>query len=148
MLITENEMSNLSGLFNQVFDAFSYNRTIVVHKDALKAASTTFTPQDGVFGFGENQQVPMYNYTPVNKEFSAVIRFKHNINDALKTELDVFYAKGGVSIQVEKDCYDYIITDKTEKITFDDRSWFVMGKPRTKQFLKNQYFVFYLQAFE
>jgi hypothetical protein len=148
MLVTETEMANLSGLFGQVFDTFSYNRTIVVHKEPLKTVASTFNPNDGVFGFGENQQNIVYNYTPVSQSFPAIIRYKHNINDPIKTELDAFYSKGGITIQVAKDCYTYIITDKTLKITFDDRSWFVMGEPRAKKFLKTEYYLFYLQNFK
>jgi hypothetical protein len=148
MLISAAEMSNLSGLFGEVFDSFSYNRTITVHKEPLKTLSNSFTEPDAVFGFGENQKSPVYDYTPVSQTFSAIIRYKHNINDSIKTELDIFYSKGGVSVQVKKDCYDYIQKDKTEKITFDDRSWFLFGEPRAKKFLKNEYYILYLQNFK
>jgi len=148
MLVTDNEMQVLSGLFNNVFSAFSYNRTITVHKEPLKTFSAVSNSNLGVFGLGENQIAPLYNYAPVSKDFPAVIRYRHNINDPVKTELDVFYAKGGVSIQVQKDCYNYIQTDKTEKITFDDRSWFIFGETRSKKFLQNEYYIYYLQSFK
>jgi len=142
-------MASLSGDFKSAFDTFSYNRTITVHKEPSKTLSSNYNPaSNGVFGFGENQVQPIYDYTPVSKSFSAVIRYKHNIENNVKTELDAFYAKGGVSIQVEKDCHDYIVNEKTEKITFDDRSWFVMGEPRAKKFLQNEYYIFYLQNFK
>lgn len=149
MLLSAAEMAVLSGEFKDVFDTFSYNRTITVHKEPSKTFSANYNSNaNGVFGFGENQSQPIYDYTPVNKSFPAVIRYGHNIKDNVKTELDAFYAKGGVTIQVQKDCYDYIINEKTEKITFDDRSWFVMGQPRAKKFLQNEYYIFYLQNFK
>lgn len=145
MLVTSGEMLTLSGDFLNVFETFSYNRSITVHKEALKTTVTGALESNGLFGLGEHQATPMYEYTPVNKSFPAVVRYKTNINDPMKTELDAFFSKGGVSIMVKKDCYDYIMLNKTEKIEFDDRAWFVVGVPRAKKFLLNDYYVFYLQ---
>ena len=143
MLISAAEKTTLSGNFLEVFDAFS--RTVIIHKEALKTQVDNFNPDNGVFGLGESQQSPIYTYTPVNKAFPAVVRYKHNINDPTKTELDAFFARGGISIMVQRDCYDYIMTNKTEKIEIDERAWFVVGVPRAKKFLSNDYYVFYLQ---
>jgi hypothetical protein len=144
-LVTTGEMQILSGDFGKVFDSFSYNRVITVHKEPLKTANPTATNCDGVFGFGENQQQPVYSYTPVNQKFPAIVRYKANINDPMKTELDAFFSKGGCSIMVRPDCHDYIMTNKTEKIELDGRAWFVVGVPRAKKFFLNDYYVFYLQ---
>lgn len=138
-------MAILSGDFGKVFQSFSYNRTITIHKEAKKTLSVGYDNANGLFGLGENQAQQIYEYTPINKDFSAIVRYKTNINDPIKTELDAFFSKGGVSIMVEKDCHDYIMLDKTEKIQLDGRAWFVVGTPRAKKFLMNDYYVFYLQ---
>lgn len=138
-------MSILSGDFYRVFQAFSYNRTITVHKEPLKTEVAGYNTSNGLWGLGENQAAPIYEYTPVNQDFPAIIRYKTNLKDPMKTELDIFFSKGGVSMMVQRDCHDYIMLNKTEKIELDGRAWFVVGVPRAKKFLMNDYYVFYLQ---
>lgn len=146
MLVSASEMAALSGDFNQAFETFSYNRTIIVHKEALKTTNSV-PANNGVFGLGENQTTPLYTYSPVNRSFPAVVRYKANVKDPMKTELDVFFSKGGISMMVQRDCHDYITLNKTEKIELDGRAWFIVGTTRAKKFLLNDYYVFYLQNY-
>lgn len=145
MLLTSGEMIGLSGDFKDAFDTFSFNRSIVVHKEPIKTPRPSFSNNGGLFGLGNSQTDTQYNYTPVNSSFSAVIRYKSNINESSDSEMDAFFSKGGAAIMVERACHDYIMLNKTEKIDFDGRSWKVMGMPRAKKYFFNDYYIFYVQ---
>jgi hypothetical protein len=147
-LVSDAEAAILSGNFLEVFQAFSKNRTITVHKEPLKTFVSTPDPNTALFGFGETQQQAVYNYTPQNQSFNAIVRYGASYRTNMSsepTEADIFFSKGMVQIMVQRDCHDYIVQDKTLKIELDGRAWMVVGEPRAKKFLLNDYYVFYLQ---
>ena len=139
------EIARISGDFANVFQMFSSGRFVTVHKAPLKTAVGGYDSSNGIFCFGDSQQMPEYSYIPVNKTFPAVVRYKANVNQNANSQLGAFYSKGGISIQVQPDCASYILNNETIKIEVDDRAWKTIGPPETRKFLENEYYVFYLE---
>ena len=56
--------------------------------------------------------------------------------------------KGLVRIKVEKEAMDFIENGKTEKITFDGKSFNLASTVAVKRFLDSEFFVYHLEITE
>jgi hypothetical protein len=148
-LVSSAESDSLTKDLNNVFDTFSNNRNIVVWKEPIKQAVIVQTQaQLGGFGFGDGQVDQQYTYIPVSGIFPAVIRYadKKHIGEAkLLQDTNEFLPIGEVRIKVRPDCYQFIEFGQTDKISFDNRDWYFVGKSQARPFLGTMYYVYQLK---
>jgi hypothetical protein len=141
-LISTTEKAVLTGIFADIFDTFQ--RSIVVHKEPKKVIQQINL--DGVFGYGEYSQAANYEYIPVSSSFPAVIRYA---NDAEYKEVDEFTSNipfGHATIKVKGDARNYIKEGKTEKITFDNKTFELASSDKVQRFLDSEHFVFLVRS--
>lgn len=145
-LVSATEKSILTGIFDQSFQTFQ--RDIVVFKEPIKQALVSSNSNPSLFGFGDPQVENEYIYTPVSGIFPAVVRY-NNPNKVGATHLlqntNVFVPVGEVKIKVQKDCYDFIESGKTDKIVFDNRDFYFAGKGQAYPFLGSLYYMYQLK---
>ena len=137
-LISSTEKSVLTGIFGDIFDTFQ--RSITVYKEPKKVIEEINL--DGVFGYGESSQAANYTYVPVTGVYPAVVRYA---NDAEYKEVDDVTSNipfGHATIKVKSDARDYIKNGKTEKITFDDKTFELASSDKVQRFLDSEYYIF------
>lgn len=147
-LVSDNEKNATSQIFESVFDTWS--RPILVYKEPLK---TQIVPQDSsaLFGFGQMQATDIYTYTPVTGAFQAMIRYQNKFgsmggDDLFQGELNTYISDAPVSIKVRKDCSDFILNNKTERIDVDGLSYILkVATPNPQVFWNVQYFIYDLE---
>ena len=141
-LISETEKNNLTGIFNDIFDTFK--REIVIHKEPKKVISQVNTAS--LFGYGDPASSVNYSYQPVSGVFQATIRY--NMEQATERLGDIpsQVSIGGVFIKVQEPAKDFINKGKTEKITFDNKSFKIISEDANKSFLNSKFYVYKLEA--
>lgn len=141
-LLTATEKTNLSNIFTDIFDTFK--RTITVHKEPTKTIATI--NQSALFGYSDSSNVVNYSYESVSSSFDATIRYiEAGRDDSFAGDLNSYIEGTLVRIKVQKAARDYIEDGRTEKITFDDRSFKVIGNDTVKKFLDSTFYVYYLK---
>ncbi len=126
-LISDTEKSNLTGIFNDIFDTFK--RDIVVHKEPKRVVDSI-----------------NYTYVPQSGSYKATIRY--DIDQATERLGDIpqKVSVGHVYIKVQEPCKNYINKGKTEKITFDNKSYKIISEDANRSFLDSKFFVYRLEA--
>ena len=141
-LVSNSEKAHLTGIFNDIFDTFK--RDITVYKESKKVIQEINL--DGVFGYGEYSQPANYTYVPVTGVYPAVIKYA---NDAEFKDVDQFTAHipfGHATIKVREDARDFIKNDKTEKITFDNKTFELESSDKVQRFLDSEYYIFLVKS--
>jgi len=141
-LISETEKNNLTGIFNDIFDTFK--RDIVVHKEPKKVISQVNT--SSLFGYGDPASSVNYTYEPVSGVFQATIRYNLDQETERLGDIPSQVSVGGVFIKVQETARDFINKGKTEKVTFDNKSFKVISEDANKSFLNSKFFVYKLEA--
>ena len=146
-LLSDTERANILAVFSGSFDTWS--RNIVVYKEPQKTPIDP-PPTDGVFGFGEEQQNPVYTYTPRSGIYPAVIRYsdlEKSIakNSQLTPEMVARIYSGPISIKVQRDCRDYINDGPTERIVVDGQTFLMDGDERLQTYQGSEYYVYQLR---
>ena len=141
-LITETEKNNLTGIFNDIFDTFK--RQIVVHKEPKRVVSQVNTAS--LFGYGDPASSINYTYVPVSGVFDATIKYNLDQDEQRLGDIPDDVAVGGVFIKVKEIARDYINKGKTEKITFDNKSFKVTSLDANRSFLNSKFFVYKLES--
>ena len=141
-LISETEKNSLTGIFNDIFDTFK--RQIVVHKEPKKVVSQVNTAS--LFGYGDPASSINYTYVPVSGVFDATIRYNLDQDEERLGDIPNDVAIGGVFIKVKETARDYINKGKTEKITFDNKSFKVTSLDANRSFLNSKFFVYKLES--
>ena len=139
-LISDQEVENISGIFNDIFDTFK--REVVVYKEPVKIIQQINL--ENIFGYGEPSNQTNYEYTPVYSTVDAIVRYSYNHHFA-EIDQSVRFPAGDASIKVNKAGRDYIKVGKTEKIEFDGKTFNVDGEEVVARFLNNEYFIFNLK---
>lgn len=147
-LISSSEMQIVSGLYDDTFNTFQ--RNIVVYKEPIKNAivSRTNPNNPNLFGFGDAQVETQYTYTPISGVFPAIVRYvsKNNIGKSeMMMDTNAFVPVGEVKIKVKPDCYNFIESGTTDKITFDNRDFYFVGKAQAMPFLGNLFYTYQLK---
>ena len=141
-LLTATEKTNLSNIFTDIFDTFK--RTITIHKEPTKTIATI--NQRALFGYNDSSNVVNYSYESVSSSFDATIRYiEAGRDDNFAGDLNSYIEGTLVRIKVQKAARDYMEDGRTEKITFDDRCFKVIGNDTVKKFLDSTFYVYYLK---
>jgi hypothetical protein len=143
-LVTAVEEKNLTGIFNDIFDTFK--RDIVIHKEPKKLIADVSVPS--YFGYETDRSNKInYTYIPVSGVYPATIRYR----DAQEIEpLGITNAAavsvGEVSIKVKTDAKTFIERGKTERITFDNKTFKISSDFAVARFLSSEFYVYQLEA--
>ncbi len=141
-LISETEKNNLTGIFNDIFDTFK--REIVIHKEPKKIISQVNT--SSLFGYGDPASSINYSYTPVSGIFQATVRYNLEQETERLADIPSQVSVGGVFIKVQEPARNYINKGKTERVTFDNKSFKVVSEDANKSFLNSKFYVYKLEA--
>ena len=141
-LISETEKNNLTGIFNDIFDTFK--REIVIHKEPKKVISQVNT--SSLFGYGDPASSVNYSYQPVSGVFQATVRY--NLDQEVERLGDIpnQVSVGGVFIKVQEPARNFINKGKTEKVTFDNKSFKLVSEDANKSFLNSKFYVYKLEV--
>lgn len=139
--LTSNDQTWYENAADTWFETFK--KSIVVNKEPIKNIIQNTTNQ--MLGYEENSNIVDYTYTPRNQTFDAVIKYTDRQNLEENSEIKLKFPDESVEIYVKKDCADYINTDRTENITFDDKTFNVYSTSIVKHYQRNTYYVFYLR---
>ena len=141
-LISATEKQKLTGIFTDIFDTFK--REIVIHKEPRKVISQVNTAS--LFGYGDPASSVNYSYEPVSGIFSATIRYDMNQETERLADIPQNISLGNVYIKVQEGAKNYINKGKTEKITFDNKSFKIISEDANKSFLDSKFYVYRLEA--
>ncbi len=141
-LISDTEKNNLTGIFNDIFDTFK--RTITVHKEPKRVVDSVNTAS--LFGYGDPASSVNYTYVPQSGIYDATIRYNLDQTQETLGDIPQYVSEGAVYIKVQRDAKDYINKGRTEKITFDNKSFKVISEDANKSFLNSEFFVFKLES--
>jgi len=141
-LISDTEKNNLTGIFGDIFDTFK--RAITVHKEPKRVVDSINT--SSLFGYGDPASSINYTYVPQSGVYSATIRYNLDQSQDTLGDIPSYIEEGGVYIKVQRDARDYINKGRTEKITFDNKSFKVVSQDANKSFLNSEFFVFKLES--
>jgi hypothetical protein len=141
-LLSSLEISGITGIFEDIFDTFK--RNIVIHKEPVKTISQINT--ENLFGYGDASNTVNYTYAPQSGTYFAKISYvEKTSDDPYVRELTSRIDNDLVRIKVKEDARDYISKGKTEKITFDDKTFQIAGNEIVKNFLGSEFFIYYLK---
>ena len=130
-LLTSTETTNLVGILGDVFDTFK--RDVVIHKSPKKVISQINESQ--LFGYGEAANPVNYTYTPQSGVYSAKISYVENKANEYVQDFQSNIDSNLVRMKVQGDAKDYIEIGTTENITFDDKTFNLLGDHMVKNFL-------------
>ena len=141
-LISDTEKNNLTGIFGDIFDTFK--RTITVHKEPKRVVDSINT--SSLFGYGDPASSINYTYVPQSGVYSATIRYNLDQSQDTLGDIPSYIEEGGVYIKVQRDARDYINKGRTQKVTFDNKSFKVVSQDANKSFLNSEFFVYKLES--
>jgi len=121
----------------------TFKKTITVHKEPIKNIIQSTTNQ--MLGYQEDSNMVDYTYTPRNQSFDAVVKYNPIDNLQENLEIKIKFIDQSVEIYVKEDAKNYINTDKTEKITFDGKTFNLFSTSIVKNYFDNNYYVYYLK---
>jgi len=127
---------------NTHFDTFK--RLITVHKTPVKRITiSTSNPQ--MIGYQTDSVEEQIEYVPESQDFYAIIKYENRTTPDLVEQLQIKTTNPVVSIKVKSDTRDYILNGRTEKITFDNKSFNVITTDIVKSYQGLKYYLFYLE---
>ena len=130
-LLKSTETANLVSILGDVFDTFK--REIIVHKSPKKVISQINESQ--LFGYGEAANPVNYTYTPQSGVYNAKISYIENKSNEYVQDFQSKIDNNIVRIKVQSDAKDYIENGITENITFDNKTFNLVGDHMVKNFL-------------
>ena len=141
-LISDTEKSNLTGIFNDIFDTFK--REVVVWKEPIRTVATI--NDSFLYGYDyPDSNVVNYTSTPVSGVFQAVVKYNDKMGKGYDSDVNSYFPEGYVRIKVKPSTKDFIESGVTERIDFDNKSFNVESESTPKIFLGNEYYVYHLK---
>lgn len=147
-LITDAERTILSNLLDETFATFSKKRNITVWKEPVKNSILAEQSSSAGFGFGDAPLAEQYIYTPVSGVFEAVIRYvnPHRAGKGIVfNETNFIMPVDEVRVKVDSTCHSFIQSGKTEKISFDERDFYIISTPQDNVFLDTHYYTYLMK---
>ena len=142
-LISDSERAALGAMFDDIFDTFK--RSITIHKEPKKIINQINTSH--IFGYGDYSDIVNYTYVPVIGVFDAIVKYNEKQTIDFVEEINSQISVGTCSIKVKKECRDFIMAGKTEKIEFDDKVFNIISDDAVKSFLNaTEFYVFQLEV--
>ena len=140
-LLTDTQRASFGSNFNDLFDTLS--RDIVIYKEPIKnIISINQTP---AFGYPGDQLPESVTYTPVYGTYKARIFYGNPEEDLIGLGSEIKNPKAIARIRVKTETKDYIENGRTEKITFDGKSWNVQYGFVVKRFIDEPYYEYMMK---
>lgn len=125
--------SKMDDLFDTFADSEQGGTTITVHKEAQRVLSSV--SQRTYAGYGPASVPSNVSYEPESDTFEAIISYNKDQSNKVLTEVGLQLEDGEVMMEVKQACRDYIENGvKTEKITFDSRTFNITSEPIVDKF--------------
>jgi hypothetical protein len=150
-LVSETERQGILAVFEQSFDTWC--RDIIVYKEPLKSTVAPSPDADNVFGFGDNQQDPVYTFsTPVTGYFKAVIK-DPDIESAtrqaseISPEIIARIVNNPISMKVRADAHRFLEDGPNQKVVdiLGEITYYVNGHPCLQTYMGSKYWVYPLR---
>ena len=139
-LLSDSEISNITGAFGDVFDTFK--KDIVVYKEPKKVVSDLNL--GFLYGYGVPSRNTNYTYTPVSGVYPALVSRKRSTKSDVEVE-NISYPQNKIMIKVENPARNFINNGKTERISIDDKSYNIADGDIQVNFLSKTYYVYELE---
>jgi hypothetical protein len=141
-LILSSEIAAYKQAINDHFDTFK--RLITVHKTPVKRITiSTANPQ--IVGYQTDSVEEQIEYVSQSENFYAIVKYEDRNNQDIVEQIQIKTNNQVVSIKVKSDARNYILNSKTEKITFDDKSFNVVSADIIKNYQGLIYYLFYIE---
>jgi hypothetical protein len=140
-LITDAQRLSFGSSYNDLFDTLS--RDIVVYKEPIK--NITSVNETPVFGYPTDQLPDSVTYTPVSGVYKARIFYGSPDEDIVSLNSQIKNPNTTARIRVRLDAKDYIENGKTERITFDNKSWNVQYGFVVKRYIDESYYEYMMK---
>jgi hypothetical protein len=140
-LLTDAQRVSFGLNFNDLFDTLS--RDIVIHKESIK--NITSINQTPAFGYPGDQLPESVTYTPVYATYKARIFYGNPEEDLIGLGSEIKNPKAVARIRVKSETKDYIENGRTEKITFDGKSWNVQYGFVVKRYVDESYYEYMMK---
>ena len=141
-LISAEEINNFHQAINDHFDTFK--RLITVHKTPVKRIIiSTANPQ--IVGYQTDSVEAQIEYVSQSENFYAIVKYEDSNNQDLVEQIQIKTKNPIISIKVKSDARNYMLNGKTEKITFDDKSFNIVSADIVKNYQGLKYYLFYLE---
>lgn len=140
-LITDAQRASFGSNYVDLFDTLS--RDIVVFKEPIKnIVSVNDTP---VFGYPTDQLPESVTYTPVSGIYKARIFYGSPDEDIVSLNSEIKNPNTTARIRVRDAAKDYIEDGKTERITFDNKSWNVQYGFVVKRYIDENFYEYMMK---
>ena len=147
------EIAGISKVLSGSFDTWA--REVIIYKDIKRVETSPTNPNNNLFGFGEDQQEPIYTYLPPDSgRFMAIIKDSDILSSkgqrseqALAPEIMVNVVSSPISIKVKQDAYDFIEDGETKSIldVLSNELYILDGHPCLQTFVGTKYYVYSLR---
>jgi hypothetical protein len=141
-LLSTTDKANFQASYLDIFETFK--KEIVVHKEPIKKVDKT-NSESTLPGYNESSNITNYTFIPVSQAFYALIRYNAKQETRVADEVGVQIPEGQVVIKVKQDARDYIMNGKTEKITFDGKSFNLITRDAVRDYFGMKIYVFSLE---
>jgi hypothetical protein len=140
-LLTDAQRLSFGSNYNDLFDTLS--RDIVVYKEPIK--NITSVNETPVFGYPTDQLPDSVTYTPVSGVYKARIFYGSPDEDIVSLNSEIKNPNTTARIRVRLETKDYIENGKTERITFDNKSWNVQYGFVVKRYIDEPYYEYMMK---
>ncbi len=140
-LLTTGEKYSFGQTYNDLFDTLS--RDIVVFKEPIKTIdSIESTP---FFGYPSDTLEESVSYTAVSGVYKARVFYDAPNQDMTSQDTEIKNPLTEVKIRVQNDARNFIESGKTEKITFDNKSWNINYGYVVRRYVNESYYEYLLK---
>lgn len=146
--VSDSELDSLRSDLQKTFQTFNDTGNIVVWKEPILIQQNVQQTNNGQFGFNGADVSTEQQYIPVSGVFPATIRYaslKHVGQAAVLQDTNTMVPIGEVKIKVAPDCYAFIESGQTDKISFHGRDFYFAGKAQACSFLGTLYYMYQLK---
>lgn len=139
-LLSVAERESFESSMEDLFESFK--EEIIVHCQPIANISQT---QGGfVPGYGPSPNIAITSYVPVFQSFYGLLKFG-DFNSYTSDNVGKANLTGKMYLEVKQDAYDFIMSNKVERIEINKKFYNIESQGREARFLNKIYYVFELQ---
>jgi len=141
-LLSATDKINFQTSYLDIFDTFK--KEITIHKSPIKKVVTP-NSESTLPGYNDTSNPTNYNLIPRNESFYALVRYSQKQPVSVADEVGIVIPEGQVMIKIQQEGRDYIMKGKTEKITFDDKSFNLISRDAVRDYFGLKIYVFLVE---
>jgi len=140
-LLTSGEKSSFGQTYIDLFDTFA--RDVIVFKEPIRVInSVNDTPS---FGYPTDQLPESVTYIPVSGIYKARIYYPQPTQDIVSLNSEIKNPNTSARMRVREEAKNYIENGRTEKITFDNKSWNVNYGFVVKRYIEQDFYEYVMK---